>query len=152
MGPCRGGDWPGVRGCRTRERVSACWTLPAREWRQDVSPEGGGHMKRPRTSKHVLLVLAICSLLATALLIGGTQSRALSGMPEATLNLLWLSVALAASGCFRLRRRALSAAPRSRFGRLYGRPALGCALVLLFPVLSITEDLHAQPAVTAGSF
>src|SRR5206468_11332878 len=38
-----------------------------------------------------------------------------------------------------------------RFGRLYGRLALGCALVLLFPLLSITDELHAQPAVMAGS-
>lgn len=113
--------------------------------------KGGRHMKRPSTSKHAILVLSICSLLAASLLISGTQSAALSGMLEATLNLLWLSVALAAFGCFRSQRRALSAAARRRFGRLYGRLALGCALVLLFPVLSITDELHAQPAVMAGS-
>ncbi len=57
---------------------------------------------------------------------------------EISLNLLWLGVALIAIGIWVFRWRSASAAWIS------GAVALGCALVLLFPSISVTDDLHPQ--------
>ena len=57
-------------------------------------------------------------------------------MLELTLNLIWVLLALPAYVLWR------SKGPRSRsFGGLL---VLGCCLVLLFPVISATDDLHAM--------
>lgn len=57
---------------------------------------------------------------------------------ELALNLLWLLIAAAAFGRWSLGGRAR---PRRQF--LAGLAALGCALVLFFPVVSASDDLHA---------
>jgi hypothetical protein len=61
---------------------------------------------------------------------------------ELLLNILWLALAVPAVWIWR--REPAHASGPQRFGR--GRPflLLGCALVLLFPVVSATDDLHAM--------
>lgn len=61
---------------------------------------------------------------------------------ELLLNIVWLALAVPALWIWR-RKPAHTSTPQ-RFGR--GRPylLLGCALVLLFPVVSATDDLHAM--------
>ncbi len=62
---------------------------------------------------------------------------------ELLLNLAWLLLAIPA---YRLWR---SSTPRSRdsgFSSLQCLLALGCVLVLLFPVISATDDLHTMRA------
>jgi hypothetical protein len=60
-------------------------------------------------------------------------------MMEISLNLLWLGIALVFTGIWIFRwRRA------SRICALSGAIALGCALILLFPSVSLTDDLHPQ--------
>lgn len=61
---------------------------------------------------------------------------------ELLLNLAWLLLALPA---YWLWRRGAEARLR-RFSALQGLLALGCALVLLFPVISASDDLHAMRA------
>jgi hypothetical protein len=62
---------------------------------------------------------------------------------ELALNLLWLLVASAALGWWLAGRDA-----RSRRQFLVGLAALGCSLVLFFPVVSASDDLHsATPAM-----
>jgi hypothetical protein len=55
---------------------------------------------------------------------------------ELLLNLVW--VLLAVPACFLWQRT------RRRFSSLQCLLTLGCALVLLFPVISATDDLHAM--------
>jgi hypothetical protein len=62
---------------------------------------------------------------------------------ELLLNLAWLLLALPA---YWLWRRGALAKRQSRFNSLQGLLALGCLLVLLFPVISATDDLHAMRA------
>lgn len=61
---------------------------------------------------------------------------------ELVLNILWLLLALPALWIWRY------GAPRAdravRFARLGPLLILGCVLVLLFPVISATDDLHAM--------
>ncbi len=57
---------------------------------------------------------------------------------ELVLNLAWLLLALPA---YWLWRRSVR-----RFGPLQCLLALGCALVLLFPVISASDDLHVMRA------
>jgi len=59
---------------------------------------------------------------------------------ELFLNLLWLVVALLASATW-LRHRF---ARLDKAGRRREAIALICALFLLFPVISLTDDLHAE--------
>jgi hypothetical protein len=67
---------------------------------------------------------------------------------ELLLNLAWLLVATGAIVLW-LRQRGLS--PSGRRGLLLQSVALGCALVVLFPAISATDDLHAaQLAVEAS--
>jgi hypothetical protein len=66
---------------------------------------------------------------------------------ELFLNLLWLAVALAGVGVWWTR---WSRSARARGGRresLRGAVGLSCVLVLLFFAISLTDDLHAVPAV-----
>lgn len=58
---------------------------------------------------------------------------------EISLNLLWLAVAVIAASVWIFRWR-----PASRDSALSAAVALGCALVLLFPSISLTDDLHPQ--------
>ena len=62
---------------------------------------------------------------------------------ELLLNLAWLLLVLPAYGIWRqgaLRKR------QNRFNSRQGLLALGCLLVLLFPIISATDDLHAMRA------
>jgi hypothetical protein len=65
---------------------------------------------------------------------------------ELFLNICWLSLLLPAY--YLLRQKRMSAAPVGVQG-MAGHPlvfacALGCAVILLFPVISATDDLHAM--------
>src|ERR1700719_3781828 len=62
---------------------------------------------------------------------------------ELLLNLAWLLLALPA---YWLWQRAAGARLGRRFSPLQGLLALGCVLVLLFPVISASDDLHAMRA------
>jgi hypothetical protein len=62
---------------------------------------------------------------------------------ELLLNLIWLLMALPAYWLWRASRRAPL---RLRASSLQCLLALGCALVLLFPVISATDDLHVMRA------
>lgn len=62
---------------------------------------------------------------------------------ELLLNLAWLLLALPA---FWLWRRGAAARLARRVSALQFLLALGCVLVLLFPVISVTDDLHAMRA------
>jgi hypothetical protein len=62
---------------------------------------------------------------------------------ELLLNLLWLLLAMPA---FLLWRYSSSAPERHKFGALRCFLALGCLLVILFPVVSATDDLCAMRA------
>lgn len=67
-------------------------------------------------------------------------------MMEIGLNLLWL---LLAAGAFLLWGRGAARPLRRRHALRLA--ALGCALALLFPVISVTDDLHPQQAVMEDS-
>ena len=62
---------------------------------------------------------------------------------EVLLNTIWLLVAIGAFLTWRPAKIRGTPTDRSH-GRLYGTVALACALVLLFPVISLTDDLHAE--------
>jgi hypothetical protein len=62
---------------------------------------------------------------------------------ELLLNLVWLLLALPA---YWLWRRGTGARLAHRITALQFLLALACALVLLFPVISATDDLHAMRA------
>ncbi len=62
---------------------------------------------------------------------------------ELLLNLAWLLLALPA---YWIWRASKSIHMRRRFTPLQGLLALGCMLVVLFPVISATDDLHAMRA------
>lgn len=64
---------------------------------------------------------------------------------ETILNLLWLSITLGIAGVWGLRWIPARRDPRGRAIR--EAIALGCALALLFPAISVTDDLH--PAIVA---
>jgi hypothetical protein len=61
---------------------------------------------------------------------------------ELLLNILWLALALPAFWVWR--RKPECAVARQRFGGYCPVLLLGCVLVLLFPVVSATDDLHAM--------
>ena len=73
---------------------------------------------------------------------------------ELLLNLAWLLLALPAYGIWR---QGVVAKRPNRFNSLQALLALGCLLVLLFPIISATDDLHAmraemeEPAATKRS-
>jgi len=60
---------------------------------------------------------------------------------ELLLNLAWLLLALPA---YWLWRRSLHTRAMGKFGSLQCLLALACLLVLLFPVISATDDLHVM--------
>lgn len=60
---------------------------------------------------------------------------------ELLLNLAWLLLAIPA---YRLWRNSTPGTRRHGFTSFQCLLALGCALVLLFPVISATDDLHAM--------
>lgn len=62
---------------------------------------------------------------------------------ELLLNLAWVLLALPAYWLWRHREGAPTA---RRFNSLQCLLALGCTLVILFPVISATDDLHAMRA------
>ena len=62
---------------------------------------------------------------------------------ELLLNLAWLLLALPAFGLWRTSRTTHAS---RTFGSLQCLLALGCILVVLFPVVSATDDLHAMRA------
>lgn len=62
---------------------------------------------------------------------------------ELLLNLAWLLLAIPA---YWLWRKSTPANRRHRFSSLQCLLALACVLVLLFPVISATDDLHAMRA------
>lgn len=62
---------------------------------------------------------------------------------ELLLNLAWLLLALPAYWLWRDHNRAPAG---RRFNSAQCLLALGCALVILFPVVSATDDLHAMRA------
>jgi hypothetical protein len=69
---------------------------------------------------------------------------------ETVLNVIWLAVALAALWVWRYRWRA--SRPKASAYKWAEGIALGCALALLFPVISLTDDLHPETvAIDASS-
>ena len=64
---------------------------------------------------------------------------------ELLLNLVWLFVAALAIGAWCKRWRGDGSKPQRQTSR--GWIALACALVLLFFVISLTDDLHAEVMV-----
>src|ERR1700687_3276078 len=62
---------------------------------------------------------------------------------ELLLNLLWLTLALPAIWMWR--HESVYAKGRGRFNRIWPFLLFGCVLMLLFPVVSATDDLHALP-------
>jgi hypothetical protein len=62
---------------------------------------------------------------------------------ELSLNLAWLLLGLPA---YWLWRRSAEARVARRFSSLQALLALGCVLVLLFPVISASDDLHVMRA------
>jgi hypothetical protein len=64
---------------------------------------------------------------------------------ELLLNLVWLALALLSFDLFVTRRKATVRHRRAPFGM--ASLALACALVLLFPVVSASDDLHPTQAV-----
>jgi hypothetical protein len=69
---------------------------------------------------------------------------------ETLLNILWLTVALGLIGLWRF--RWLSSRRTPRAGVLPEIVAIGCAISLLLPAISLTDDLHPEiVAVDAAS-
>jgi hypothetical protein len=61
---------------------------------------------------------------------------------ETILNLIWLAITAAAIWLWRFRWLVSRQNPRARvFQEVV---AIGCALALLFPVISLTDDLHPE--------
>jgi hypothetical protein len=61
---------------------------------------------------------------------------------ELLLNLLWLTLAVPAIWMWR--HESVYAKDRGRFNRIRPFVLFGCVLMLLFPVVSATDDLHAM--------
>ncbi len=69
---------------------------------------------------------------------------------ELLLNLVWLAVA--STALIRWTRRSVSGATaRARGDWRLELFALGCALVLLFPIISVSDDLQAEPAAVEAN-
>jgi len=69
---------------------------------------------------------------------------------EVVLNTFWLLVAIGAFLFWRPEKPRGGHAGR-HYSRSLATVALGCALVLLFPVISLTDDLHAEQAAMEDS-
>lgn len=70
-------------------------------------------------------------------------------MLETTLNLVWFSIAVAGIWLWRSRWSARCAGDEPRVGQ--GWMALAVIIFLLFPVISLTDDLHPGPAYLADN-
>lgn len=68
---------------------------------------------------------------------------------EVLLNTIWLLVAVGALLFWRPVKRF--GAQKSRQSQSFGILALVCTLVLLFPVISLTDDLHAEQVAMEDS-
>lgn len=66
---------------------------------------------------------------------------------ETALNIVWLLLLLPALWLYR-RQKPNRLAPGSCLARFAPLLTLGCVLVLLFPVISASDDLHATQFVT----
>jgi amino acid transporter len=64
---------------------------------------------------------------------------------ELLLNLLWVAIVVAAFSVFLRKRRDDSVLPKVPYGKAL--LALACVLVLLFPFVSASDDLHPTQAV-----
>ncbi len=64
---------------------------------------------------------------------------------ELLLNLVWFTLAVMALGAFLRQRRSSSRTSRIPYAKAL--LALACMLVLLFPVVSASDDLHPTQAV-----
>jgi len=69
---------------------------------------------------------------------------------EVLLNTFWLLIAVGAFLFWRPEKQRGVRAGR-HYGRSLAMVALACALVLLFPVISLTDDLHAEQAAMEDS-
>ena len=69
---------------------------------------------------------------------------------EVLLNATWLLVAVEAFLFWRPAKFKGTPTDRGQ-GAFFGIVALACALVLLFPVISLTDDLHAEQAAMEDS-
>ncbi len=69
---------------------------------------------------------------------------------ELSLNLFWLLLVVVSVVGWRRQGSPLHRPRRTRDSR-HGLIALGCVLVLLFPVISVTDDLHAEQAIIEDS-
>ncbi|GAC1428143.1 MAG: hypothetical protein NVSMB68_00100 [Thermoanaerobaculia bacterium] len=63
---------------------------------------------------------------------------------ELFLNLVWLSIAVSALSSFAMWAAAQPSDGRSRRKRVHVAIALACGLALLFPIISVTDDLHSD--------
>jgi hypothetical protein len=63
-------------------------------------------------------------------------------MMEAILNLIWLAITLGAIWLWRFRWAASRRNPRHKVG--LEAVAMVCIVALLFPVISLTDDLHPE--------
>ena len=76
---------------------------------------------------------------------GSLLNCSLTDYMELLLNLLWVAMTIGAFCLFTRKRRAASQSPMVPYAKaLLG---LACILVLLFPVVSASDDLHPTQAV-----
>ena len=69
---------------------------------------------------------------------------------ELSLNLFWVALGVASFAVWP--RQGPHWRARQRFcGSLHGLITLGCALIVLFPVISLTDDLHVEQAAMEDS-
>jgi hypothetical protein len=69
---------------------------------------------------------------------------------ELGLNLFWVALAVASFAVWRRQGPRWRGRRRYR-SSLHGLITLGCALTVLFPVISLTDDLHAEQAAMEDS-
>jgi hypothetical protein len=84
--------------------------------------------------------------------VGGVNCSSQPSEPnmELLLNLIWITLALAALCAFARRRSSSPQVPGSRW--IKALLALTCSIVLLFPIISASDDLHpVQAAVEDAS-
>ena len=68
---------------------------------------------------------------------------------ELLLNILWLLLAIGALHFWRAQQYGRTC--HRRHDRILAALALTCAFVVLFPVISVTDDLHAEPVAMEDS-
>ena len=76
---------------------------------------------------------------------GSLLNYSLTVFMELLLNLLWIAMVLVAFSVFLQKRRDGSLLPKVPYGKAL--LALACVLVLLFPFVSASDDLHPTQAV-----